>query len=66
MFMGYKRVDGTILEAKQSVGRRDIPLMSRDREKMSFCQQSTSRIPFRDVLWGFVRLNLVTNYLTEH
>lgn len=30
--MGYKRVDDAILEAKQSAGRRDIPLMARDRK----------------------------------
>lgn len=47
--MGYKRVDGAILEAKQPVGRRDVPLMARDRKYMSFwsfCHKLTSRILF--------------------
>lgn len=30
--MGYKRVDGAVLEADQSGGRMDIPLMAGDRK----------------------------------
>lgn len=52
LYIGYRRVDGAILEAEQSVGRKDIRFMARKRKYMSFCCKLTSRIPFREVLWG--------------
>jgi len=49
---GYKRLDGAVLETKQSVGRRDVPLTARDKKQMSLCRKLASRFLFGDVLWG--------------